>query len=72
MAAALKLPNMLKNAAIYVDISYVKSFWTSGLTQCTTLSVGDVIRRLGPPDNSQCRTLDDTDKYIIRLRCDKG
>ena len=35
MAIALKPPNMLKNIAIYVDISYVKSFWI--YHQCRTL-----------------------------------
>ena len=46
MAMALKPPNMLKYIEIYVDISYVKSFWTSGPTQAQRFRCEDEIRGL--------------------------
>ena len=55
MATTLKPPNMLKNIAIYVDISYFQSFWTSRPRSAQRFRSGDEI--LGQPGNRQCRTL---------------
>ena len=57
MATTLKPANMLKNVAIYVDISILKVSGYRDQRSAQRFRSGDEIRGLGPSGNRQCRTL---------------